>query len=166
MANNILQFLESSELSDFLFPFKVLFIIISIAFIFAIFYYFIKVEFLTATIKRRVNDFLSFQKFDSKKVLTQRAKKISTFLNKRDYKRAILMMEELLIDALKDKGVRGDNLYKMIENSSIADISEIKDVYTIAEEIKEGQGYILNMEELQKLFDACEEALRRLEIIT
>ncbi|MCK9626462.1 MAG: hypothetical protein M0R23_08395 [Bacteroidales bacterium] len=166
MVDNILQFLESSELSDFLFPFKVLFIIISIAFIFAIFYYFIKVEFLTATIKRRVNDFLSFQKFDSKKVLTQRAKKISTFLNKRDYKRAILMMEELLIDALKDKGVRGDNLYKMIENSSIADISEIKDVYTIAEEIKEGQGYILNMEELQKLFDACEEALRRLEIIT
>ena len=166
MVNDILQFLESSELSDFLFPFKVLFIIISIAFIFAIFYYFIKVEFLTATIKRRVNDFLSFQKFDSKKVLTQRAKKISTFLNKRDYKRAILMMEELLIDALKDKGVRGDNLYKMIENSSIADISEIKDVYTIAEEIKEGQGYILNMEELQKLFDACEEALRRLEIIT
>ena len=76
------------------------------------------------------------------------------------------MMEELLIDALKDKGVRGDNLYKMIENSSIADISGIKDVYTIAEEIKEGQGYILNMEELQKLFDACEEALRRLEIIT
>ena len=166
MVDDILQFLESSELSDFLFPFKVLFIIISIAFIFAIFYYFIKVEFLTATIKRRVNDFLSFQKFDSKKVLTQRAKKISTFLNKRDYKRAILMMEELLIDALKDKGVRGDNLYKMIENSSIADISEIKDVYTIAEEIKEGQGYILNMEELQKLFDACEEALRRLEIIT
>jgi hypothetical protein len=76
------------------------------------------------------------------------------------------MMEELLIDALKDKGVRGDNLYKMIENSSIADIGEIKNVYTIAEEIKEGQGYILNMEELQKLFDACEEALRRLEIIT
>jgi len=166
MVDNILQFLESSELSDFLFPFKVLFIVISIAFIFAILYYFVKVGFLTATIKRRVGDFLSFQKFDSKKILTQRAKKISTFLNKRDYKRAILMMEELLIDALKDKGVKGDNLYKMIENSSIADISGIKDVYTIAEEIKEGQGYILNMEELQKLFDACEEALRRLEIIT
>jgi hypothetical protein len=166
MVDNILQFLESSELSDFLFPFKVLFIIISIAFIFAILYYYIKVGFLVATNKRRINDFLSFQKFDSKKILTQRAKKISTFLNKRDYKRAILMMEELLIDALKDKGVKGDNLYKMIENSSIADISGIKDVYTIAEEIKEGQGYILNMEELQKLFDACEEALRRLEIIT
>jgi len=166
MVDNILQFLESSELSDFLFPFKVLFIIISIAFIFAILYYYIKVGFLVATNKRRINDFLSFQKFDSKKILTQRAKKISTFLNKRDYKRAILMMEELLIDALKDKGVRGDNLYKMIENSSIADIGEIKNVYTIAEEIKEGQGYILNMEELQKLFDACEEALRRLEIIT
>jgi hypothetical protein len=166
MVDNILQFLESSELSDFLFPFKVLFIIISIAFIFAILYYYIKVGFLVATNKRRINDFLSFQKFDSKKILTQRAKKISTFLNKRDYKRAILMMEELLIDALKDKGVKGDNLYKMIENSSIAYISGIKDVYTIAEEIKEGQGYILNMEELQKLFDACEEALRRLEIIT
>jgi hypothetical protein len=166
MVDNILQFLESSELSDFLFPFKVLFIIISIAFIFAILYYYIKAGFLTATTKRRINDFLSFQKFDSKKILTQRAKKISTFLNKRDYKRAILMMEELLIDALKDKGVKGDNLYKMIENSSIADIGEIKNVYTIAEEIKEGQGYILNMEELQKLFDACEEALRRLEIIT
>lgn len=166
MVDNILQFLESSELSDFLFPFKVLFIIISIAFIFAILYYYIKVGFLVATNKRRINDFLSFQKFDSKKILTQRAKKISTFLNKRDYKRAILMMEELLIDALKDKGVRGDNLYKMIENSSIADIGEIKNVYTIAEEIKEGQGYILNMEELQKLFDACEEALRKLEIIT
>lgn len=166
MVDNILQFLESSELSDFLFPFKVLFIIISIAFIFAILYYYIKVGFLVATNKRRINDFLSFQKFDSKKILTQRAKKISTFLNKRDYKRAILMMEELLIDALKDKGVKGDNLYKMIENSSIADIGEIKNVYTIAEEIKEGQGYILNMEELQKLFDACEEALRKLEIIT
>ncbi len=166
MVDDILQFLESSELSDFLFPFKVLFIVISIAFIFAIFYYYIKAGFLIATTKRRINDFLSFQKFDSKKILTQRAKKISTFLNKRDYKRAILMMEELLIDALKDKGVRGDNLYKMIENSSIADISGIKNVYTIAEEIKEGQGYILNMEELQKLFDACEEALRKLEIIT
>jgi ABC-type protease/lipase transport system fused ATPase/permease subunit len=106
MVDDILQFLESSELSDFLFPFKVLFIVISIAFIFAIFYYYIKAGFLIATTKRRINDFLSFQKFDSKKILTQRAKKISTFLNKRDYKRAILMMEELLIDALKDKGVR------------------------------------------------------------
>ena len=77
MVDDILQFLESSELSDFLFPFKVLFIVISIAFIFAIFYYYIKVGFLVATNKRRINDFLSFQKFDSKKILTQRAKKMA-----------------------------------------------------------------------------------------
>jgi len=166
MIDDILQFLESSELFEFLFPFKLLFIIISIAFIFAIFYYFIKVGFLTADAKRRVNDFLSFQKFDSKKILIKRAKKISSFLNKRDYKKAILMMEELLIEALRNKGTIGVNLYEMIENSSIADIEGIKDIYTIAEEIKEGQGYILNMEELQKLFDSCEEALKRLEIIT
>ncbi|MDK2948908.1 MAG: hypothetical protein PWQ56_73 [Patescibacteria group bacterium] len=166
MIDDILQFLESSELFEFLFPFKVLFIIISIAFIFAIFYYFIKVDFLTAGAKRRINDFLSFQKFDSKNILTKRAKKISSFLNKRDYKKAILMMEELLIEALKNKGTVGVNLYEMIENSSIADIEGIKDIYTIAEEIKEGQGYILNMEELQKLFDSCEEALKRLEVLT
>ncbi len=166
MTDDILQFLESSELFEFLFPFKVLFLIISIAFIFAIFYYFTQVGFLTATSKRRVNDFLSFQKFDSKNILNKRAKKISSFLNKRDYKKAILMMEELLIEALRNKGTVGGNLYEMIENSSISDIEGIKDIYTIAEEIKEGQGYILNMEELQKLFDSCEEALKRLEIIT
>ena len=166
MLDDVLQFLESSELSEFLFPFKVLLLIISVAFIFATIYYIVKVSFLIPTVKRRIGDFLSFQKFDSKNILAKRAKKISTFLNKKDYKRAILMMEELLIDALKEKGTKGDNLYKMIENSSIVDIEGIKNVYTIAEEIKEGQGYILNLEELQKLFDSCEEALRRLKIIT
>ncbi|MFA5228407.1 MAG: hypothetical protein WC446_01475 [Candidatus Paceibacterota bacterium] len=166
MIDNFLQFLESSELFGFLFPFKLLFLIISVAFIFAIFYYFTKVGFLTADSKRRINDFLSFQKFDSKIIFTRRAKKISTFLNKKDYKRAILMMEELLIDVLNSEKINGNNLFEMIENSPIDDIEGIKNIYTISEEIKDGQGYILNMEELQKLFDSCEEALRRLKIIT
>lgn len=166
MIDDILKFLESSELFEFLFPFRILFLIISIAFIFAIFYYYFKMDYIHPVAKRRVNDFLSFQKFDSKTMFTKRSKKISTFLNKKDYKKAILMMEELLIDVLKNKGTVGLNLFEMIENSSIADIEGIKDIYTIAEEIKEGHGYILNMEELQKLFDSCEEALRRLEIIT
>lgn len=162
---DILQFLESQELYNFLFPWRILFIVITIFFIFAIFYYSIKLDLLKES-KRRIKDFLSFQKFNSTAIFAKRCKKISTFLNKKDYKKAILMMEELLVDVLISKGVIGENLIEMIEKSEISDIPKIKEIYAIAEEIKEGQGYILNINELQELFDSCEEALKRLNIIT
>ena len=163
---DVLSFLESQELYDFLFPWKVVFLIVTVAFIFAIIYYFNKKGFLPAEEKRRIQDFLSFQRFDPNRIFQMRSKKIASFLNKKDYKRAILMMEELLIDVLKKENIKGDNLLELIENSSVSNIPELKNIYTISEEIKEGQGYILNLEELERLFASCEEALKRFKIIT
>ncbi|MDD4073981.1 MAG: hypothetical protein PHU17_00370 [Candidatus Pacebacteria bacterium] len=163
---DILSFLESESLSSFLFPWKVLFIILTIFFLIAIFYYHNKHGYLPGQEKRKISDFLSFQKFDSDKIFQLRSKKIASFLNKKDYKKAILMMEELLVDILKSRKVSGDNLLELIDNSPISDISELKNIYTIAEEIKDGQGYILNLEELEKLFASCEEALKRFKIIS
>ena len=162
---DVLSFLESQELYDFLFPWKVVFLFVSVAFIFAIIYYYNRNGFLPTESKRRIQDFLSFQRFDPNRIFQMRSKKIASFLNKKDYKRAILMMEELLIDVLKNENIKGDNLLELIENSSVSDMPGLKNIYTISEEIKEGQGYILNLEELEKLFTSCEEALKRFKII-
>ncbi len=163
---DILNFLESEGLYSFLWPWKVLFIVITIAFIFAIFYYIRKAGYLPKEMNRRIGDFLSFQKNKSEQIFVNKYKSISGFFLKKDYKRAILMMEELFISVFNHLEVKGDDLLEMVNNSSISEMEEIRNLYIIAEEIKSGRGYILNLEELEKLFKSCEEALKKLKIIS
>lgn len=164
--NDILNFLESKELYSFLLPWKILFIIITILFLFAIYYYIAKAGFLIKDNKERIGNFLNFQKNKVEKSFINRSKTISSLLNKKHYKRAILMMEELFIDVFNSLDIKGENLLEMINNSPVSDMGEVKKLYIISEEIKTGHGYIANMEELEKLFNSCEEALRKLKIIT
>ncbi len=164
--NDITLFFESTDFSQFLLPFKIVALTISVLFIYAIVYYSVKDGTITNDIKRRTLDFLSFQKFAPPKSFSNRAKEISALLNDKNYKRAILQTEVLFYELLKRFNYKGNTLLEMVENEETPNRDNLKRLAEIAEEMKKKPGYMPEIDELDKLYSTFEDSLIKFGVIT
>ncbi len=141
------SFLTSSELYQFLFPLKLVFIILSAVMIYLIIYYFFKQKFLLGESKRKFNNLLSSQHFNYQLDLLNQWKEIQELLPKENqvdykyivYKACNLFYEVLEILNLSDRDIEElsekqvPNIYKMQELVKLA--NDLKEDPTIAVEI-------------------------------
>jgi len=165
-TNDVIQLIENKELLDFFRPFKVVFILLSLLFLFAIVYYYIKQRVILNDVVRRTKDFLSFQRFTPPRSFSSRCKEISNMLDKGDYRRAVLRMEELFHELLKRFNYAGRTFKEMLEDPSVPDGENLKRLAEIADELKKDRHHSINPEELEKLFDSFEETLKKFGVIT
>jgi hypothetical protein len=162
----ITKFIESTEFSSFLFPFKILAFIVSIMFAYAIIYYFKDQASILGDSKRRIGDFFSFQKFIPSVSFVNAAKEISYLLNKKQYETAILKTEVLFIKVLKRFGYKGNDLKELASDENVPNREELIILADIAQKIRKERGYKVDAIEVEKLFESYEEALMRLGILT
>ncbi|HNY35730.1 MAG TPA: hypothetical protein PLD14_02985 [Candidatus Pacearchaeota archaeon] len=164
--NDITLFFESTDLSQFLLPFKIVALTLSAIFIYFIAYYNIKDGTLINDTKRRMMDFLSFQKFAPPKSFSNRAKEISALLDNKNYKRAILQTEVLFYELLKRFGYKGKNLLEMVEDEDTPNRESLKRLAEIAEEVRKKTRYVPDIDELDRLYSTFEDSLIKLGVIT
>lgn len=165
-TTDIINLIENKELSDLLFPFKWLFILMFFLMLFATIYYFFKQQIIWNDMKRRTKDFLSFQRFTPPRSFSTRCREINNMLDKGDHRRAILRMEELFYELLKRFNYSGKTLRQMAEDPSLPDGENLKKLAEIAEEARKNHQYSVNMEELDRLFESFEETLKKFGVIT
>ncbi len=167
--NTITQFLESRELSDFLFPWKILAFIISIFFLFGIGYYYKKQGFILKDAKRRITDFLSFQKFTPPKSFLNRSDEVWELLQKKDYRRAVLRGESLFHALLHRFGYLGGDLAEIVSTPDAENIPNVEDLRKLAataEIAKKNKLYTIGDDEAKGIFNTFEDTLRKLDVIT
>lgn len=165
-TNDIVQALEAKELVSFLYPFKAVFILVSLMLLFAIVWYYIKQGVILSDIKRRTKDFLSFQRYTPPRSFSTRCREINNMLDKGDHRRAVLRMEELFHELLKRYNYSGKTLRQMVEDPSVPDGENLKRLAEISEGLKKDRNYSIDIEELDKLFESFEETLRKFGVIT
>jgi len=164
--NDIIQFLESKTLSDFLLPFKIVALSISIVFIYGITYYNIKDGTITHDIKRRVKDFLSFQKYTPPKSFANRAQEISALIDDKKYRKAVLETEILFFEILKRYDHKGKNLIEMTEDEDTPNRESLRRLGEIAEQMKKDKAYMPDLDELDSLYAKFEDSLIKFGVIT
>jgi hypothetical protein len=164
--NDITQFFESKDLSQFLLPFKIVAITLSVVFIYAIAYYLIKDGQILDDVKRRTKDFLSFQRYTPPKSFLNRAKEISALLDDKKYKKALLETEILFYELLKRFDYKGKNLLEMVEDPDTPNRESLKRLAEIAEQVKKDRSYMPDLDELDKLYSTFEDSLIKFGVIT
>jgi hypothetical protein len=164
--NDITQFLESSTLTQFLLPFKIVAITVSILFIYAIAYYNIKDGTLIKDTKRRIKDFLSFQKYTPPKSFSNRTKEISALLDDKKYRKAILETEVLFFEILKRYDHKEKTLLLMTEDENVPNRDSLRRLAEIAEQMKKDKSYVPDLDELDNLYSTFEDSLIKFGVIT
>jgi len=165
-TTELIQIIENKELTDFLFPFKGLFIFMTLLLLFALIWYFFRQQVIWNDVKRRTRDFLSFQRFTPPRSFSTRCKEINNMLDKGDHRRAILRMEELFYELLKRFNYSGKTLKQMVEDPSVPDGENLKRLAEVAEEVRKDRQYSVNIEEMDKLFESFEGTLKKFGVIT
>jgi hypothetical protein len=164
--NDITQFFESKTLTDFLLPFKIVALTISAVFLWGIAYYNIKDGTLIKDARRRIKDFLSFQKYTPPKSFANRAKEISSLLDDRKYRKAILETEVLFFEILKRYDHKGKNLLEMTEDENTPNRDSLRRLAEIAEQMKKDKAFVPDMDELDSLYSTFEDSLIKFGVIT
>jgi hypothetical protein len=141
-------------------------ITLSIVFIYAIAYYNIKDGTLIKDSKRRIKDFLSFQRYTPPKSFLNRANEISALLDDKKYKKAILETEVLFYEILKRYEYKGKNLLEMVEDPDTPNRESLKRLGEIAEQVKKDKSYVPDLDELDKLYSTFEDSLIKFGVIT
>lgn len=164
--NDVTKFLESNDLSGFLLPFKIVAILISLFLIYAILYYHFKDGTVVNDIKRRVKDFVSFQRYTPPKSFLNRSKEISALLDNKEYRRAILATENLFFELLKRFEYKGKTLREMVEDPDTPNRDNLIRLSEIAEQMKKDRSYVPELDELDKLYSTFEDSLIKFGVIT
>lgn len=166
----ILDYLMSSQLQEVLFPLKIIFILISICFLSAIFYLIAK----DAILKWKFYESLRFvfmKDLESRKIV-KKWKKIKKNLVKAEleaqWKINLIDALDIFDQSLKKIGYTGTNLKERINKLSSEQVPELDKLIKIQstyEDMIQIPDYHLSKEQAQEIFDILEKILINLEIL-
>ncbi len=164
--NEITQFFESKTLFSFFLPFKIVALTLSAVFIYGITYYNVKDGTLINDSKRRIKDFLSFQKYTPPKSFLNMSKEISALLDNKKYRKAVLETEVLFHELLKRFEYKGDTLIEMAQDADTPNRESLIRLAEIAEQMKKDKSYLPDISELDSLYSKFEDTLIKFGVIT
>ncbi|HOS87913.1 MAG TPA: hypothetical protein PL093_00225 [Candidatus Pacearchaeota archaeon] len=165
------NFLSSPELNNFLMPFKVLFITISVLFLIMIIYYGIKQFYFIAEKRRMLTDFIN-PFFGQSAYILSRWRGIVKSLRAKDdinYKLAIINLEGMLYDIFKALKYNGASLAEMLpeikEKKSFQNPEALESLVYLAGKIKTDPTYKFDPIIVEKIASEVSDFLVRLKII-
>ncbi len=165
------NFLSSAELNSALLPFKIVFILITIAFIILYLYYLIKQFFLLANQRRMFKDFMH-PSFDQTTYIYNRWQQILEFLKKKndlDYKLAVINMEGMLYDIFKALKYQGKDLKELLpeirEKNKFKSAETIEAIVYLSGKLKNDPTYKIDPEIAERLAIDIKDILTKLKII-
>lgn len=160
-------FLTSSELDNFLLPFKILAVLIAIVFIYGANKYYIIEEFAVSEWIRKFNHFFHLKSPAETKTIPQQFQNIVDLINKKnqiDIKMALVKNQYLLWDILKKLKYTEEQL-KELSEEEFPNVDAIIDLIEIADKAKQDPSYEVNIEKVRNLFILMRDSLIKLNII-
>jgi hypothetical protein len=171
--NDINNFLISQELSDFLLPFKVVAIIVSIFFIIYIAYYVIMQPYVLVSSPRRAySDFSEKAVIDRRRYTLTRWREIIKAMQKKDeinYKLAVLNMDGMLFDifkALKYQGLDLGEMLTEIREKKVFDNPETPEtIYYLSRKMRNDPSYKIDPQVIEQLATEVSNFLIKIKLI-
>ena len=169
----IIAYLNSPEVQGLLLPFKIIFILLSIFFAGAIFYFIYKTPEEVFNERQKYSDLLFFNNF--KKASDTKFKKTwkkACQLLKNDlepeYKMAVLDVYALFSDFLAERDWRGENLAAQLDSAQsdkdfMFDRGNLLRLSNLRENIVADKNYRLDMKEVKNLFADIEKDIKGTE---
>jgi hypothetical protein len=160
-------FLTSPELNNFLLPFKIVAVLLAIAFIYGANKYYKIEEFAVSEWIRKYNHFFHLKSPAETKTIPERFQNIVDLINKKnqiDTKMALIKNEYLLWDILKELKIPEETLGEVSEEQ-LPNAMAIKELIEIADKVKHDPAYTVNIEKSRELFILLRDTLIKLRII-
>jgi len=161
---------DLNNLTSIPFFLKILFLIISLFFLFGIVYFLLKTEWCKRLFLQDLVEFLSFKSYGLRKV-SQTWKKIIKRLEKfseSETKLAIIEADDLLNEILERMGYSGETLGEKLKQLSeviLPNLDEVLEAHKIRSNIVHDPTYRLSFDEAKKVLKIYERALLNLEAI-
>lgn len=149
---------------------KILFLIISLFFLFGIIYFLLKTEWFKRLFLQDLVEFLSFKSYGLRKV-SQTWKKIIKRLEKfseSETKLAIIEADDLLNEILERMGYSGETLGEKLKQLSeviLPNLDEVLEAHKIRSNVVHDPTYRLSLGEGRKVLKIYEKALLNLEAL-
>jgi hypothetical protein len=160
-------FLTSTELSNFLLPFKILAVILAIAFFYGANKYYKIEKFAISEWLRKYNHFFHLKSPVETKTIPERFQNIIDLINKKnqiDTKMALVKNQYLLWDILKEMKLTEEMLSELSEEQ-FPNVEAIRDLIEIADKVKQDPSYTVNIGRSRELFILMRDSLIKLHII-
>lgn len=160
------SFLTSNELNDFLFPLKLIFILLSLAMVCLTIYYLFRQSFLLGETRRKFKNFFSSQDFSVQSDLFNQWKEIKELLLKEDqisYKVIINKSANLFFDIL-EKSNMSDKSIDDLDERHIPNIQVIKEIINISFKLKKDPTIDVDIPRIKELISSFEETLQKLHL--
>ena len=167
---DIFQLIISSQLQEKLFPLKIIFILISVLFIFWIIYFLAKSEFLSEAYLGNVRNLFVFKNLGQKK-LVKRWQKIKKRLDKgasaAQWKLSLLEGSKMLDEVLQKTGYGPgtfDERLKKLTEDDVSNRDQLFEAHQVCQDIIRDPDYRLSKEKAQELIDIFKKALKDLQV--
>jgi hypothetical protein len=159
-------FLTSSELNDFMFPIKLVLILLCFIMICLITYYFVKQTILLGETKRKWSNFFSKQEFTVQTDLFNQWKEIKVLLPKEDqisYKLIISKSANLFYDVL-EKSNLSDKAIDELDERHVPNIDDIREIVKISIRLKDEPTTSVDIQRVKELVSSLEETIKKLHL--
>lgn len=165
--NDVVLFLTSDQLNDYLLPFKILAVLVSLVFMYGAYRYNKMQELNIGEWKRKYAHFFHETSPEETKDFAQRFQDIVGLINKKnqlDTKMAILKSQNLLDDILKKMDLTGDILGELSDDK-FPNAPAMKVLIDSADKVRRDPAYLVNIEKTKELFIAMRDTLLKIGII-
>lgn len=159
-------FLTSSELNDFLFPLKLIFVLLSLVMVCLTVYYLIRQSFLLGETRRKFKNLLSSQDFSVQSDLFNQWKEIKELLLKEDqinYKIIVNKSANLFFDVL-EKSNMSDKSIDELDERHIPNIQSIKEIIALSFKLKKDPTIEVDIDKIKELISSFEKTLQKLHL--
>ncbi|MDD4409448.1 MAG: hypothetical protein PHW52_02220 [Candidatus Pacebacteria bacterium] len=165
--SDVVTFLASDGLNNFLLPFKVLAVLTVLAFMYMSNYYYRKQEFNIMEWRRKYNHFSHQTSPAETKTIPQRFQQVIDLLNKKnqlDTKMALLKNQNLILDILKKLNIPMEKLDDITEED-LPNASAFKLLIDSADKVSRDPSLSVNIEKTRELFILMRDSLLEIGII-
>ncbi|MCK9578260.1 hypothetical protein M0R01_02080 [bacterium] len=160
-------FLTSSELNNFLLPFKILAVFFAAAFLYGANKYYKMEQFGISEWIRKFNHFFHMSSPAEAKTFPERFQEIVNLINKKnqiDTKAALLKTEYLVWDILKKIKISEETLEDVTEEQ-LPNAKALKSLIDTADKVRQDPAYSVNIEKTRESFILMRDTLIKLKII-
>ncbi len=163
------QFIISSQLQEKVFVLKIIFILISIFFIFWLIYFLLKSCYLKDLYLSDLQDLSTFKHMEVKKWV-KRWKKIKARSEKgspTQQKLSLIEAYKMLDEVLRRIGYSGENInerLKKVKEGDIANLSQVREAHQVCQDIIRDPDYRLDKKKAEEIIDIFEETFKSLQV--
>ena len=164
----LVDFISSPQLQAQLLPFKVLFIAFGFFFFAALMYFYVTSTYLKYQFLQDSAEFLSWQPYGLR-VMNRRLDAIRARIQtetEEEYKAAITELDDMLYQALEEKGYQGDSFEELVKSAGgrAGRAEDLLEAHLIRNLIVYESDYVLDIEMAKRMLTDYEAAIRNIII--